>query len=173
MNLIKYFLTFVLAVLLTACGGGGGSAGAPSGTSGKTTTVVVNSDPILRGVLQDGAGVTTSSISASGLTEVNATLTDPSGKGIPNQVINVSGDATKVTFPEGSGGLTDANGVAKIKVARASLFATGADALTLAYSYKAGSLTTELGKSKCKSISTAQQPAREPFKSASVPIAEL
>ena len=142
MNLIKYFLTFVLAVLLTACGGGGGSAGAPSGTSGKTTTVVVNSDPILRGVLQDGAGVTTSSISASGLTEVNATLTDPSGKGIPNQVINVSGDATKVTFPEGSGGLTDANGVAKIKVARASLFATGADALTLAYSYKAGSLTT-------------------------------
>ncbi len=98
--------------------------------------------PILSGVLQAVDGSSTSSISASSYTVLIATLTDPSGRGIPNQVISATGDATKVIFPEGSGGLTNASGVATIKVARASLFATGADTLTVTYSYKVGSLTT-------------------------------
>ena len=135
---------FLLAALV-GCGGGGGSGGTPSsGTSGagSTTTVVVSADPILRGVLQDGTGASTSSISASGFTVLNVTLTDPSGKGLANQVVNAAGDATKVIFPEGSGGLTNAAGVATIKVARASLFATGADALSVTYNYKAGSFAT-------------------------------
>lgn len=144
---VKYILSMsgaVLLVTLAGCGGGGGSAGTPSGSSGatKTTTVVVSSDPVLRGVLQDATGAPTSSISASGFTVLNVTLTDPSGKGLANQVVNATGDATKVIFPEGSGGLTNAAGVATIKLARASLFATGADVLTLTYSYKAGSFTT-------------------------------
>ncbi len=139
MNLIRYLLVVVLVMVLAACGGGGGN---PGTTSGGTTSVAVNSDPILRGVLQDAAGTTTSSISASGYTVLSVILTDPSGRGIPDQVISATGDATKVVFPEGSGGLTNASGVAIIKVARASLFATGADTLTVTYSYKAGSLTT-------------------------------
>ena len=137
MNLLKYAVGLVFVAGLTACGGGGGSAGTTSG--GGTPGVVVSADPILKGVLQDAAGSTTSSISASGYTVMKVTLTDPSGKGIPDQVVTATGDPTKVVFPEGSGGLTNAAGVATIKVGRASLFATGADNLTVTYSYKAGS----------------------------------
>lgn len=138
MSLLKYVVGLALVAGLAACGGGGGSAGT---TSGAAPGVVVSADPILSGVLQDAAGATTSSISASGYTVLRVALTDPSGRGIPDQVVSATGDATKVVFPEGSGGLTNAAGVATIKVARASLFATGADTLTVTYSYKAGSFT--------------------------------
>lgn len=148
MKLLHWVGGVLLAVGLVGCGGGGGSPGSSGGGSGNSGggagsgEVVVSSDPILRSSLQDANGVTTNSISASGFTVLSVTLTDPSGKGIPNQVISASGDLTKVVFPEGSGGLTNSSGVATIKVARASLFATGADSLTVTYSYKAGSLTT-------------------------------
>ncbi len=142
MNVIRCLGAAALTLTLVACGGGGGSAGTPTGTSGvaATSTVIVSSDPVLKGVLQDAAGAATSSISASGFTVLNVTLTDPSGKGLSNQVVSAAGDASKVIFPEGNGGLTNAAGVATIKVARASLFATGADALSLTYNYKAGSI---------------------------------
>jgi hypothetical protein len=57
-------------------------------------------------------------------------------------VIEVSGDATKIVFPEGSAGLTNASGVASVKIARASLVASGAGSLTVTFSYKVGALTT-------------------------------
>ena len=133
----------VLVASLVGCGGGGGSGGTPSsGPPPALAAVVVNSDPVLAGVLRDPAGALTSSISASGVSALNVTLSDPGGKGIPNQVVSASGDATKVIFPEGSSGLTNAAGIATIKIARASFFATGADALVLSYSYRAGSLAT-------------------------------
>lgn len=144
MKIVKLFMGGVFVVALAACGGGGGSAGFDPGKDPVVVTdpVIVSQDPVLRSTLQDVNGNTTNSISASGLTVLNVTLTDPSGRGIPNQVVSVTGDETKVVFPEGSGGLTNASGVASIKVARASLFATGADSLAVTYSYKAGSLTT-------------------------------
>lgn len=136
MSLLKYVVGLALVAGLAACGGGGGSAGT---TSGGGTSVAVSADPILTGVLQDSAGSTTTSISAAGYTVLRVALTDPSGKGLPDQVVSATGDATKVIFPEGSGGLTNASGIATIKVARASLFATGADNLAVTYNYKAGS----------------------------------
>ncbi len=140
MRLLKYVVGLALVAGLAACGGGGGNAGTPSGAT-TIPGVVVSADPVLSSILQDAVGSTTSSISASGYTVLRVALTDPSGKGIPDQVVSATGDATKVIFPEGSGGLTNAAGVATIKVARASLFATGADTLTVTYSYKAGSFT--------------------------------
>lgn len=144
---MKNILNLMGALLMTAlvgCGGGGGSSGSSSSTSGSgtTVTVAISSDPVLRGVLQDATGASTSFISASGFTDLKVTLTDPSGRGLANQVVSVTGDATKVIFPEGGSGLTNTAGVATIKVARASLFATGADTLTLTYGYKAGSFAT-------------------------------
>ena len=139
MNLLKYAVGLVFVAGLAACGGGGGSAGTTSG--GGTPGVVVSAYPTLSGVLQDASGSATSSVSASGYTVLRVALTDPSGKGIPDQVVSATADETKVVFPEGSGGLTNAAGVATIKVARASLFATGADALTVTYNYRAGSFT--------------------------------
>jgi hypothetical protein len=103
------------------------------------STTAVSQDPVLKSpTLRDAAGLTTNSLAASGNTLLSVTLTDPSGLGIPNQVIDVAGDPTQVVFPEGSAGLTNSSGVATIKVARASLLASGAGSLTLTYSYKVG-----------------------------------
>lgn len=108
-----------------------------------TVDIPVSADPQLRSAgLIDSAGNTTNAIGASGYTTLNVTLTDPSGRPLPNQLIDVSGDSTKLTFPEGTAGLTDAAGVARIKLARASLTAMGAGSLTVTFNYKAGTLTT-------------------------------
>lgn len=138
MRRILWGLLILASLVISGCGAGGKINDADEGDR---TDTVVPGDSVLSGVLQDATGTTTSSISAAGYTLLRVTLTDPSGRGIPNQVISVTGDETKVIFPEGTGGLTNASGVATIKVARASLFATGAGSLTVTYSYKAGSLS--------------------------------
>ena len=103
----------------------------------------VSADPVLKAPgLKDSAGAATNSISASGFTTLSVTLTSPSGAPLANQLISVGGDQTQVKFPEGASGLTNAAGVASIKVARASLNASGAGALTVTYSYKAGSISS-------------------------------
>jgi len=106
-----------------------------------TPITPVSADPVLKAAgLKDSAGATTNSISASGFTTLSVTLTSPSGAPLANQLISVSGDETQVKFPEGASGLTNAAGVASIKVARASLNASGAGALTVTFSYKVGSI---------------------------------
>lgn len=137
MNFVRYAVGLATALSLVACGGGGGNAGTSSGG----TTAPISADPLLNGSLVDAAGVATNSIGASGYTVLNVTLKDPGGNPIPNQVVDVSGDASKVIFPEGSAGLTNASGVATVKLARASLVATGAGSLTVTFSYKVGSIT--------------------------------
>ena len=137
MSFVKYAVGLAAVLSLVACGGGGGSAGTSSGG----TITPVSADPVLKGSLLDVAGAATSSISASGYTVLNVTLKDPSGNAIPNQVVDVSGDATQIVFPEGSAGLTNSSGVATVKLARASLVASGAGSLTVTFSYKVGSIT--------------------------------
>ncbi|MCM2251531.1 MAG: hypothetical protein NDJ19_04140 [Ramlibacter sp.] len=135
MRFLSYLLTLLFAVLVAACGGGGGSPGAVPGQQ------PAKNDPILTLAMQDSAGTPTNSVGATGSTLLLATVTDPSGMPIPNQVVDVSGEASKVVFPEGNTALTNASGVAIIKLARASLVATGAGSLTGTYTYKAGSLS--------------------------------
>lgn len=130
-----------LSALLVACGGGGGNPGSSSGTGG-SGAVLASADPVIKSAaLIDASGASTNSIGATGYTLLKVTLVNPKGGAIQNQVIDVSGDQAKVIFPEGPSGLTDSAGVATIKVARASLVATGAGSLTITYSYKVGSLT--------------------------------
>jgi len=138
MKFIKYLAVFWLTLTLAACGGGGGNPGTP--VTGPAPTA--SSDPTLRGGLVDSSGVGTTSISSSGYTVLNVTLKDPGGLAIPNQLIEVSADDTKVVFPEGNAGLTNSSGIASVKITRASLTATGAGSLTATYSYKVGSITT-------------------------------
>jgi hypothetical protein len=134
MRFFSYLAALLFVVLLAACGGGGGSPGAVPGQT-------VNKNPVLSASLLDATGAATSSISASGNTSFLVTLTDPSGRPIPNQLIDVAGDATKVLFPQGNTALTNASGVATVTVARASLAATGAGSLTGTYNYKVGMLS--------------------------------
>ena len=106
-----------------------------------TPNTPVSANPVLKAAgLNDSAGAATSSISASGYTTLNVTLTSPKGAPLANQLIVVSGDDTQVKFPEGASGLTNAAGVASIKVARATLNANGAGALTITFSYKVGTI---------------------------------
>jgi len=140
MRISKILAGFGLALMLAACGGGGGNPGTPLG-GGANGTTPVSSDPVLVGKLLDASGADTSSISASGYTTLSVTLKDPSGLGIANQVVSASGDSAQISFPEGGSGLTNANGVASIKVARASLISSGAGSITVTFSYKVGSFT--------------------------------
>jgi hypothetical protein len=101
--------------------------------------------PTLTPVMQTIGGASTNLIDATNYTLVKVTMKDPSGNGIPNQVISVAGDLTKLSFPDGSAALTDGSGVATIKVARANLLATGAGSMTVTYDYKDGMISTYSG----------------------------
>lgn len=140
MSSLKFAMVFGVALALTACGGGGGSPGKTSGDQSSGVVVVASKNPILTLALQDASGVATNSISSSGFTILKALLTDPSGNPIANQVVSVSADAGKIIFPEGETGLTNAAGIASIKLTRATLVATGAGSLTVTYAYKVGSI---------------------------------
>lgn len=140
MHLIRFWVGVCVILVMSACGGGGGNPGTASGGTGTTPVTVTTADPLLSGSLLDSGGVATTSVAASGYTVLSVTLKTKSGVVLPNQLIEVTGDANKVTFPEGGGGLTNASGTATIKVTRASLVASGAGSLTITYSYKAGSL---------------------------------
>lgn len=140
MRKIIQSLWLLVAMFLVACGGGGGSPGALGGSGANAG---VSADPQLRAAgLKDALGNSVNAISASGYTTLNVTLSDPSGRPLPNQLITITGDSAQIIFPEGASGLTNAAGLASIKLARASLTASGAGTLTVAYNYKVGSITT-------------------------------
>ena len=80
-------------------------------------------------------------IASSGYTTLTVTMKDPSGKGIPNQPIDVAADP-KLAFPDGNTALTNASGVASFRIKRASLLVSGAGALAVSYSYKLGAIST-------------------------------
>lgn len=86
--------------------------------------------PPLKLELRDASGVVTNSIGSVGLTTLKATLKFPDGTPVIQKRIDITGDLTKVSFPEGSLQLTDANGVAIIKVKKASTTVGGAGTLT-------------------------------------------
>ena len=143
MSLLKYTAGFAVVLSLTACGGGGGNAGTPSGSTAVPTgsgIAVAAKAPVLTLAMVDASGTSTNSISSSGFTLLKATLNDPSGNPLANQVVSVSGDTSKVIFPEGETALTNASGVATVKLARKDLVSTGAGSLTATYSYKVGSI---------------------------------
>jgi hypothetical protein len=86
--------------------------------------------PPLQLQLRDVSNTITNSIGSSGPTTLKATLKFPDGTPVKQKLIDITGDLTKVSFPEGSSQLTDSLGVATIKVSRASATAGGAGTLT-------------------------------------------
>jgi hypothetical protein len=108
-----------------------------SGSSGATSTY-----PTLTTALQTSGGVASNTIDATGYNLLQLTLKDPGGVGLANQLVTVTGDLTKLSFPDGMTALTNASGVATIKVTRANLLATGAGAMTVTYDYKPGMISS-------------------------------
>lgn len=143
--LSRLYWIAVLGVL-AACGGGGGAPGTTSGASNSGTSdsgvVATPAYPKLLAELQTMAGNSTSSIDATGYTLLKVSLKDPSGVAIANQVISVAADSSKLAFPEGNAALTDSQGLATVKMARASLLVNGAGLITVNYDYKPGMIAT-------------------------------
>jgi hypothetical protein len=86
--------------------------------------------PPLQLELRDTSNAVTNTIGASGLSTLKATLKFPDGTPVAQKRIDITGDLTKVAFPEGSSQLTDTNGIATIKVSRASATVGGAGTLS-------------------------------------------
>ena len=85
--------------------------------------------PPLQLELRDSLGAVTNGIDSAGLTTLKATLKFPDGTPVIQKRIDISGDLTKVFFPEGSSQLTNSLGVATIKVSKASTTVGGAGTL--------------------------------------------
>ncbi|MBI2769549.1 MAG: hypothetical protein HYX47_07995 [Burkholderiales bacterium] len=138
MQYMKYLFALVVLALLTACGGGGGSAGTVTGSSAPSTAT---GTPTLVVDMRDAAGASTNSVSGAGATTARATLKDANGLPAAGVLVKFSGDATLIKLTPTSGQvLTDANGVAAIQVAPASLTASGAGTLNVTASVGGTSL---------------------------------
>ena len=81
--------------------------------------------------LRDATNAVTNTVGSSGLTTLKVSLKFADGTPVVNKRVDITGDLTKVSFPEGSSQLTDSStGVATIKVSRASATVGGAGTLT-------------------------------------------
>ena len=132
MKYLKYLFVLLAASLLTACGGGGGSAGtASSGSSGSSTskaTLVVT--------LTDSSGAalaTPHTLKAGQFYLAQALALDASGNPIANQVVTFTTDSTLVTLAAATA-LTDASGVASVKMTPLSVSGAGAVGASMTYS---------------------------------------
>ena len=143
---LKYLATLFALSVLAACGGGGGNAGTPTGGATVTCTaplVLLNgvcgtapatpAATLLSAQLKDaGTGAAVSSVAAVAATDIVAVLATTDGKPAPGLLVSVDSSAsTLLTFPNGTSATTDANGVAKIRVGRSSLYEFGSATLVL------------------------------------------
>jgi len=127
---VKYLFVVLAASLLAACGGGGGSGGTPSsGSSGSTVTAT------LVVTLTDSSGTalaTPHTLKAGQFYLAQAKALTSSGNPIANQVVTFTTDSTLVTLASATG-LTDANGVASVKMTPLSVAGAGSVGATMSY----------------------------------------
>jgi hypothetical protein len=136
----------------TACEPSCTTAGAGFSSSDSSAFVVRADPPAFRLELRDAANQPTNSISSSGFTTVRASLKFEDGTPVTQKRVDISGDLAKVTFPEGNSQLTDSQGVADIKVARASLTVNGAGTLSVSSSISATDITGAVGSTVVASV---------------------
>lgn len=102
-----------------------------SSATAKTSLAVRVDPPLLQLELRDTANTLTTTIGSSGLTTLKASLKFADGTPVASKKVDITGDLTKISFPEGSSQLTDAaTGIATLKVIRASATVGGAGTLS-------------------------------------------
>lgn len=141
MKYLKYLFVLLAASLLAACGGGGGSSGtASSGSSGSTTTATL----VVSLTDSSGAALATPrTIKAGQYYFAKATALDSSGNPIANQVITFTTDATLVTLASATA-LTDASGVASVKMTPLSVAGAGSVGASMSYTASGSSTATTI-----------------------------
>lgn len=118
MRSLSFAAMFILVGLVSACGGGGGNAGTSGGSPVTPTPTLTSTETRLSVSLQNAAGVEVPSVPASGGGQIVVVLVDSRGAPLGNQTVKASERTNLVTFPNGDSALTDAAGVAKIKINR-------------------------------------------------------
>lgn len=121
----------LMAAVVSACGGGGGSSGTTPGGGGGGNGVTPAA-PTMALDLVNAAGGSTNLISASSVVSAKATIKNADGSAAAGVRVTFTGDTTLVKFSPAASTLTDANGVATVQVASASLSAAGAGTLSAA-----------------------------------------
>lgn len=150
----------VLITVLSACGGGGGAAtgsGSTGGTGSTGSSDTAPAAPVLSWTLTNAAGTAITTLSGSDTGILSAKFVDAKGAPLVGALVTITGDASLVQFiPSNGTALTNASGIAVVKVQPASLSASGAfllkgqavsSALTATYSsgLTIGSATLSLG----------------------------
>lgn len=100
--------------------------------------------PLLKLELRDASDAITNAVNSAGLTTLKATLKFPDGTPVTQKKIDITGDLTKLSFPEGNSQLTNSLGVATIKVSRASATVGGAGTLNGAVTISGASVSGSL-----------------------------
>ncbi|MEI8169192.1 MAG: hypothetical protein WCG50_05925 [Rhodoferax sp.] len=135
MRLMKFVLGVAVAVALTACGGGGGSAGTTSGgstpaASAPASAPVVITSPTISIGLKNSAGTTVTTVSASDVFILQATVKDSAGTALLGQLVRFAGDSMLVKLSGNGSGVTDSNGVAFVQISPATITSSGAGLVT-------------------------------------------
>ncbi|MDO8654499.1 MAG: Ig-like domain-containing protein [Undibacterium sp.] len=159
-KLFRAMSAVVLIAMLNACGGGGGAAAGSgsTGTAGSTgSSDTATTGPVLSWTLTNAAGTAITTLSGSDTGILSAKFVDVKGAPLVGALVTITGDASLVQFiPSNGTALTNASGIAIVKVQPASLSASGSfllkgqavsSALTATYSsgLTIGSATLTLG----------------------------
>jgi len=155
MSIFKTTMGFVLAAVLTACGGGGGDAGTTSkGTGSSTTTTgsstsssgtsTAASPTALVSILDNSTNTAVTTIGAFGSYSAKVVIADASGNPVPSSVVTFGLSSALATLSPNTA-LTDANGIATVRVFPTSGQAAGAALLTAVTTLGAVNVTGTTG----------------------------
>ena len=118
MKLLNYVAGLAMVVVLAACGGGGGNPGTSGGVS--PSPAPGSTAPTVSLELRDSTNATATTVTASQIFTLQATVRGASGALLEGQVVTFGGDSTLVKFSPVTGtARTGTDGVASIQVSPA------------------------------------------------------
>lgn len=129
MRYLKWFGALVVALLLAACGGGGGSPGTTSGSGSGSGTTVTGTPSVVVSI-HNAAGNAVNAISVGTAYVARATLVNSLQQPVANRLVTFSIGGASVATLTPQTALSNANGVAEVVIAPASLSSIGAATLS-------------------------------------------
>ncbi|MCS4510106.1 hypothetical protein [Xylophilus ampelinus] len=137
-KLLRGFLAFALTWLLASCGGGGGSSG--SGNFGATPTTPVTTTPTLTVSIVDSSNAAVGGNTIGSTSYARATLKTAAGIGIADKLITFTTNDSAATLAQASG-LTDAQGIVRVKISPALLSSAAAGTVTATATFDNATIT--------------------------------
>ncbi len=127
MRHFKILITFILAAMLAACGGGGGDPGSNPNIPPPTTIPPQVPTAIVQ--IFSATGTSVNSVSVGSAYTARATIRDGAGAPVNGVLVTFSLSGASIAVLTPATALTDANGIAQVAVAPASISSIGAATL--------------------------------------------